>query len=301
MTKVSLRKKEISGERETLYLDFYPPISNPETGKPTRREYLRLYIYQKPKTSLERQENNENKALAENIKSKRQLDIQRGEFGFLSDTKRNADFVQYFNDLADKRKGSNNDNWISALNYLKKFTGGNKSFADLNENFCNEFREYLFTSRTNKSTKTNLSQNSVFGYFNKFKAALKQAYKDGYLDKDINRNIDSVKPAETNRQFLTFEELNKLVHTDCPMPMLKKAALFSAMTGLRFSDIKKMVWGEIQESKDQGIFIQYIQQKTKAVEILPIHPQALGLLGERKDPKELVFEGLIYSAYMIYN
>ena len=33
--------------------------------------------------------------------------------------------------------------------------------------------------KSNKSNKVNLSQNSVVSYFNKFKATLKQAYKDG--------------------------------------------------------------------------------------------------------------------------
>lgn len=33
------------------------------------------------------------------------------------------DFVAYFAALADKRKVSNYDNWISALNYLKAFMG----------------------------------------------------------------------------------------------------------------------------------------------------------------------------------
>jgi hypothetical protein len=43
-TKVSLRRKRISKGREALYLDFYPPISNTNTGKPTRREFLGLYV-----------------------------------------------------------------------------------------------------------------------------------------------------------------------------------------------------------------------------------------------------------------
>ncbi len=44
-TKVTLRQKEISKGRLSLYLDFYPAIPNPETGEPTRREFLGLYIY----------------------------------------------------------------------------------------------------------------------------------------------------------------------------------------------------------------------------------------------------------------
>ena len=39
-TKVFLRDKKISKGRKSLYLDFYPPIKHPVTGKETRREFL---------------------------------------------------------------------------------------------------------------------------------------------------------------------------------------------------------------------------------------------------------------------
>ncbi len=114
-------------------------------------------------------------------------------------------------------------------------------FADLNESFCNDFKEHLLTTKSNKSNKTTLSQNSAVSYFNKFKATLKQAFKDGYLQTDLNTKIEPVKPAETHRNFLNIQELNSPIKTDCNNPLLKRAALFSALTGLRFSDIKKMI------------------------------------------------------------
>ena len=80
--------------------------------------------------------------------------------------------------------------------------------------------------------------------------------------------------------------------------MLKNAALFSALTGLRFSDIHKLVWSEVQYSGLEGYFLQYRQQKTESVEVLPISEQAFSLLGERKEPTEKVFDGLNYSAYL---
>jgi len=38
-TKVTLREKKIKKGMKSLYLDFYPAINNPDTGKPTRREF----------------------------------------------------------------------------------------------------------------------------------------------------------------------------------------------------------------------------------------------------------------------
>jgi len=113
---------------------------------------------------------------------------------------------------------------------------------------------------------------------------------------DLNAKIEPIKQAETQRNFLTIEELNSLVKTDCQNPLLKKAALFSALTGLRFSDIQKLVWGELEYIEGNGYFIQFKQQKTKGVEMMPISEQAYSLLGERKEPSVKVFEGLTYSA-----
>ncbi|WP_394991179.1 site-specific integrase, partial [Emticicia sp.] len=129
------------------------------------------------------------------------------------------------------------------------------------------------------------------------KAALKQAFKDGMLQTDLNAKIEPIKTAETQRNFLTIEELNSLVRTECQNVLLKRAALFSALTGLRHSDIQKLTWSELEYIEGNGYFIQFKQQKTKGVEMMPISEQAFSLLGERKKPTDKVFDGLEYSAY----
>ena len=302
--KVKLRQKAISGNRQSLYLDFYPAIPHPETGEPTRREFLGLYIFDKAKNPIDKQGNKETLQLAEQIRQKRENNLNKPEIytGYELEQKRimelgEQNFVAYFRSLADKRKASNHDNWVSAYNYLETFTKGNLKFADLNEKFCNEFKEYLLTTKSNKSNKVTLAQNSAVSYFNKLKATLKQAYKDGYLPSDLNGKIQPVKQAETQRNFLTIEELNSLVKTECKNPLMKRAALFSALTGVRFSDIKNLVWGELEYIEGNGYFIQFKQQKTKGVEMMPISEQAYSLMGERKEPTDKVFEGLTYSAY----
>ena len=303
-TKVTLRQKKISKGRQSLYLDFYPAIPHPETGEPTRREFLGLYLFDKAKNPIDKQHNKETLQLAEQIRQKKENHLNKPEIytGYEREQLKikeqgELNFVTYFKSLADKRKASNHDNWVSAYNYLEKFTKGNLKFADLNEKFCNEFKEFLLTTKSNKSRKTTLAKNSAVSYFNKLKATLKQAYKDGYLQSDLNAKIDPIKQAETRRNFLTIEELNSLVKTECNNPLLKRAALFSALTGLRFSDIKNLVWGEIHHSVENGYSIQFTQQKTKGVEVLPISEQAYSLLGEPKEPTTKVFEGLTYSAY----
>lgn len=332
-TKVSLRKKDISKGRESLYLDFYPPIPHPETGEPTRREFLGMYLYidkddlkkkikeqettekdaekiksfmkeLKPLTEIQKQHNVDTLKVAEEIKQKRQNQLDKPEIYSHYEKEQlrlkelgDQNFVEYFRKLANKRKASNHDNWVSALHYLETFTKGNLRFADLNEMFLEDFKEYLLTTKSKKSSKANLSQNSAVSYFNKIKAALKQAYKEGKLQTDLNSKIDPIKQDETRREYLTIEELNMLVKTPCNNEVLKRAALFSALTGLRFSDIQKMVWSELEYIEGQGHFINFSQKKTKGVEVLPISEQAYSLLGEPGEPASKVFEGLEYSAY----
>lgn len=302
--KVKLRKKAISGNRRSLYLDFYPAIPHQETGEPTRREFLGLYLFDKAKNPIDKKHNKEISQRAEQIRQKRENQLNKPEVytGYEKEQlkireRSEQNFLTYFKALADKRKAGNYDNWVSTYNYLEKFTNGNLKFANLDEKFCNDFKEYLLTTKSYKSSKITLSQNSAASYFNKLKASLKQAFKDGYLHSDLNAKVKPIKQAETRRNFLTIEELNNLVKTECKNPLLKRAALFSALTGLRFSDIKNLVWGEIHQSVENGYSLQFTQQKTKGVEVLPISEEAYGLLGERKKPDDKVFVGLIYSAY----
>lgn len=296
-TKVFLRERKMSGGRKSLYLDFYPPIPHPETGKPTRREYLRLEVLERPRTEIDKTLSKETRAMAETIRATRQIEIQSEQWGQMADIRRGADFVTFFRQLANDRKASNHDNWMSALHYLEAFTGGSLKFPDLNEQFCNGFRHYLLNAPSNRTGNKPLSQNSVVSYFNKFKAALKQACKSGYLLQDLNEKVEAVKPAETHRKYLSLEELQALANAECDNPILKRAALFSALTGLRFSDIQKLTWGEVRHSEASSYYLQFHQQKTGGAETHFISAQAFGLMGERGKPIETVFHALHYSAW----
>ena len=321
-TKVKLRQKAISGNRQSLYLDFYPAIPHPETGEPTRREFLGLYIPNPVKFKKRKDKNgnekqipvyDENPALnilietdvenilkrAEQIRQKKENQLNKPEIytGYEKEQLKikeqgEKNFVEYFKSLADKRKASNHDNWVSAYNYLETFTQGNLKFADLNEKFCNEFKEYLLTTKSNKSKKVTLAQNSAVSYFNKLKATLKQAYKDGYLPSDLNAKIECIEPQERIKQTLTIEELNTLAKAECKYPLIKKYVLFSALTGMPFKEMQNLNWGQVEVSETFGIRIKMIRQKTGKPYLINISEQAYSFMGERKEPTDKVFEGI---------
>jgi integrase len=307
-TKVKLRQKSISKGRKSLYLDFYPPVPNLKTGNTTRREFLGLYITEKAKSAIDKQHNTETLQIAEKIRQKRENQYNKPEIYNEYEQERlrirelgNRDFVEYYRELAEKRKSSNYDNWMSALKYLETFTGGSLRLTDLNERYLEDFKEYLLITKSNKTQKSTLSINSAVSYFNKIKATLKQAFKDGILQTDLNSKVTSIKYEETRREYLTLDELQILLDTHCETELVKRAALFSALTGIRFVDIEKMIWSEIEYIHGQGYFVKYKQKKTDGVETQPISAEAYGFTNGTDNPNEMpqmnkVFDGLNYSS-----
>ncbi|BAP32628.1 site-specific recombinase XerD [Chryseobacterium sp. StRB126] len=106
--------------------------------------------------------------------------------------------------------------------------------------------------------------------------------------------IKSFEQSESQREYLTHSELQKLANTVCKYEVLKKAFIFSCLNGLRWSDINMLVWSEIRD-EDGVSRINFHQKKTDRVEYLYISKQARQILGERKSPQERVFKGLKYG------
>jgi len=50
--------------------------------------------------------------------------------------------------------------------------------------------------------------------------------------------------------FLTLDELKSLVNTSCDNEKLKRAFIFSCLTGLRWSDVYKLQWSEIKKTME---------------------------------------------------
>lgn len=99
LTKVKLRQKPLADGKLSLYLDFYPPIADPVTGKKTRREFLQLHIWEKPKGSLQRQHNADTLFVAEQIRFEREnallksniySDLEKEHIAYLERSEKNS-------------------------------------------------------------------------------------------------------------------------------------------------------------------------------------------------------------------
>ncbi len=289
-------EKKGKSRKNSLYLVYhYGP------GQKRQYEHLKLYLYDKPKNAIEKDHNKETLQLAEAIKAKRVLDSQSSSHGFVSNVKTKIGFLAFFKNLTNKKfeSSGNHGNWLSTYGHLHDFLKGKDIPIDqVDDRFLESFKEYLQTCKTRKGRQlVKLHQNSILSYFCKVRAALKEAYQSRMIKENPTNRVKPVKAADTHREYLTFEELQLLANTPCEIEILKQAFLFSALTGLRFSDVKALRWENIKYSEADGWHLQFTQKKTKGAETLPVSEQAIKLLGERGEPGLQIFEALNYSAW----
>jgi integrase len=300
--KVHLRqRKQTKDGGISLFLEIYKGTATSSDGKVKNLrdyEYLNLYLIDKPKTPIDKQSNKDNLQLAESIKAKRELEIKNGLYGFTNEFKQSTNFIDYFTEQMEKRKQSigNYGNWDSTLKHLIKFAGTKVSFREIDQNFTENFRDYL-KNTAKKSSGQPLSSSSVSSYFLKFRACLKEAVRKKIILSNPAIDVSNPKVIESIREYLTLDELKAIVKAKCRYDVLKRAFIFSCLTGLRWSDIQNLKWSELQKTND-GFRITFHQQKTKGLQYLDLSEQSRGYLGEAGSPDDRVFTGLKYSSYM---
>lgn len=284
--KVTIREKSINnGVEKSLYLDIY------KSPNERYKESLKLRIFTKPKSIQERTHNTNTKSLAEQIRAKKMLEVQEGYYGLKITKNKFNNFLQYFKMLTDKREisGTNFNHWDSTYKQLVNFCDEIKckpSFAQINKEWLEEVKIFLLK---------NLSQNSAASYFNILRHSIHEAKRDLFITGDPLRHVQTPKIIESQREYLTLEEIQKLAATECKDELYKRVFLFGCLTGLRISDMIKLKWSEVKHNEEIGHHIVYTQKKTQNNEILQINEQARKFLGEIRQSEELVFNGLRYS------
>ncbi|NOU62266.1 site-specific integrase [Marinifilum caeruleilacunae] len=291
-TKVSLRRRPISRGRYSLHLDYYPGIRNPVTMRISRYENLGIYIYQSPKTAIQKEYNQEMLRKAEAIRSIRVQNLINEDYGFLDKHKLKACFLTYFREKALAK----NMKSFSAYKHFENFVKGKCTFEEITVPLCQQFQAYLLQANNLKHKSKKLSQNSAAAYYCVFRSILKIAYREKLLHENLNEYLESTEVEDTKKEFLTLDEVKLLADTPCKHPVMKRASLFACLTGLRMSDIIKLDWDEIVMAPDGEYCMRIRTEKTEKETTLPISNEALELCGEREPG--LVFKGL--TKHMIF-
>ena len=96
-----------------------------------------------------------------------------------------------------------------------------------------------------------------------------------------------VKGKAKKKDTLTLDELGTLAATPTESREVRKAFLFTCVTGLRWCDVKSLKWSSIDILNRK---MNLVQNKTEKEVFVPLNDTAIKILGEQGDPKKNVFE-----------
>ena len=269
---VRIRTKKLANGNESIYLDVY---SEGNRGY----EFLKLYLIPE-KSRADKEANRKTLELANAIKAKRIVEIQNNEHGFkTASTRSKMNLIQYVLFLADEQlaKSGNKRSYYYTLHslaiaYLRTAT---------NFNYENSSKDEV------------LSQNTQHNLYKKFAWVIRKAIQADIIavnPLDKIDNTDKPKAEDGQREFLTIEEIKKLMETPCKDMMLKQSFLFCCLVGLRYSDVKKIRWSDFYQDSEGETHLRLRITKTKRPEDFPISKEALKWLPDRTgSDDELVY------------
>jgi len=257
---------------------FITPYFDHHYGGQRWTEFLPLLKYKEnPKTFEERKNSKENQELLNRVLRERELQMALGEYNIKPKYNTSVNFYEYIEEYI---KNYPNKGDLRAYNsmfrQLKAFVKKPKLYAyEVDEAFVRRFVKYL---------ETNLQYETPLTYFKKFKKILKFATKQNVFKSNPAEDVQVRKHQVREKDILNADEIKLLVKAKCCNHQTKAAFLFAFYTALRFVDVKKLKWRNIN-----GSTLTITQSKTRIPITLPIHPSALELLGERTHPEDLVF------------
>jgi integrase len=160
-------------------------------------------------------------------------------------------------------------------------------FARISKPSCETALSYV-------KKRAGIGHNSALSYYNKFRNALKMAWREKLIPDDLYSLSPGLKEREAHVEFLTMADIRQLISIPVKDELSKRVALFGILTGLRFCDVQYLIWSEVRGELNE-YYLQFTQRKTTKTQHMPISNQAYQLLGEREGPESRVFKGLYYN------
>ena len=263
-----LGAKILSDGRESLFLDFYlgyVMATSSKTGEEykrvnNKREYLSLYLWQAPRTPIERQQNRETLELAKEIRHEREQELKDGTLGYRLKAKtiNFFDFIQSYYDeytKGDKRMikaAQKRFTDFIALEYplYKNNISPEKITTDMMEHFV----EYLQSISKGEGALT---------HWKRWKKIVKAAVKKDILRKNPCEDVICKADEEAlKKDILSIEEVQQLINTTYKgqNPETRRAFIFTLYTGIRFCDIKDLTFANVDYSNR---VLTFNQKKTQ--------------------------------------
>lgn len=292
---VRIREARRSDGNISLYLDIYSKGMR-------KREGLKLYLVPEINSATKLQNANTRK-LAEQIKAQRILDIQtKGLVDWEGVKRTRITLKDWLNKYSAEDTGLEPSSMRSRRNaqarmvqYLDYIGKPDMALKEVDRDFCRGFIAFLKTCTFNLGKKT-LSNTTCRIFVNRMTAALTKAVAEGLIDRNPFKLLEAKekpKKDDSMREYLTIEELKQAMATPCRYEIVKKAFIFSCFTGLRYSDIKTLLWSEIHTAADgKTLYLEHTQYKTKKMVTVPLSGEALKWMPEQTEENEDVFHQL---------
>ncbi len=300
---VRVRTKKLADGSESFYLDIYVD------GKRSY-EFLKLYLLPEVNQKVKEQ-NRATRAAVEAIKSQRIIEITNGKAGIKRATGWQklllTDWLDRFK-AAQERKGVRNIALLGCVIKVVALYGKKTRMGDIDKKWALGFIDWLQNTYTRKYKVSDgvknsacapkegrIAQGTAVSYISQLSIALNAAVRAEVLGENpfmLLSAAERVKKPESQRQFLTIEELRTLTATDCSSQLVKQAYIFSCYCGLRVSDIFTLKWKDVQMN-DGRYLLSVVMKKTSTPIYIPLSNNALAWLPERsEDENAPVFAGL---------
>lgn len=287
-----LGAKVLSDGRESLYLDFYLgyEMAVSKTGKEykrvnIKREFLKLYLWQAPRTQEERQRNKETLELAKKIRFERGqqlLDTAKGYRLKKSDDLNFLDWMRaYYEDYtkADKRQIKQAyTRFMGFLMETEEYAKYSKRMKpqQLTKEMVEDFTEYL---------KHKFKGEGPHSLFARFKKMLKAATEQEVLRKNpADGVVIKIDRGRLRKDILSLEEIKRLAatHYEGENLNIRRAFLFCLYCGLRWCDVKDLTFENVDYSNR---LLRFEQAKTKGHSsassvVIPLNDTLLQLIGQ---------------------
>lgn len=292
---VRIRERRLANGNISLYLDIYQ--------KGIRKvESLGLYIVP-GNDPISKNQNEQARAVAERVKAERILGLQeygikqwdrikRSEMTLISWLEEyQADSFGISPSTVRGRKNMKD----RVLEYLRIMGQESLSIADVDKDFCRGFLQYLTTAKRNnaKFQGGTINNGCALHIQTVFTGAMNKAVREGLIARNPMMSLDSrekFKKQESLREYLTIEEIQKVIDAPCAYEDVKRAFLFSCFCGLRLSDVSTLTWRMIQKSTDgQSLFVRTKMQKTQKYINVPLSDEAQRWLNHKDNMDEPIF------------
>ena len=258
--------------RESLFLDYYfgyTMVYNEEKDKMVarkdrKREYLSLYLWQAPRTPIERQQNKETLELAKKIRFERGQELLESVEGYrLRNERKNINFLDYFQAYIDKYTKKDVRMIQIALQRFKDFLKDTPEYnkyahcikpEQINKDMMIAFTEYLQSRSKGEGAKS---------IYQRFKKVVNYAIDHDIIIKNPCKGVViKVDDQILRKEVLSMDEMQQLVetHYNGENPETRRAFIFCLFTGLRFCDVRDLTFANVDYSNK---LLKFEQNKTK--------------------------------------